>query len=33
VAELRFAYSGLVDLWWGSRRRKLRDMLRESSAG
>jgi peptidoglycan/xylan/chitin deacetylase (PgdA/CDA1 family) len=26
-AELRFSYSGLVDLWWGSRRRHLRQML------
>lgn len=28
--EYRFCYSGLVDLWWGSRRRRLRDMLRIS---
>jgi len=26
--EMRFSYSGLVDLWWGARRRRLRDMLR-----
>jgi len=29
--ELRFSYSGLVDLWWGSRRKKLREMLRAGS--
>jgi len=27
-AEYRFCYSGLVDLWWNSRRRRLREMLR-----
>jgi peptidoglycan/xylan/chitin deacetylase (PgdA/CDA1 family) len=27
AAELRFSYSGLVDLWWGTRRRRLREML------
>jgi peptidoglycan/xylan/chitin deacetylase (PgdA/CDA1 family) len=26
-AEYRFCYSGLVDLWWNSRRRQLREML------
>jgi peptidoglycan/xylan/chitin deacetylase (PgdA/CDA1 family) len=26
-AELRFAYSGLVDLWWRSRRKRLQQML------
>jgi peptidoglycan/xylan/chitin deacetylase (PgdA/CDA1 family) len=31
-AELRFSYSGLVDLWWVSRRRRLRRMLRASLA-
>ncbi len=25
--ELRFSYSGLVDLWWASRRKRLRQML------
>ncbi len=25
--EYRFSYSGLVDLWWGSRRKRLREML------
>jgi peptidoglycan/xylan/chitin deacetylase (PgdA/CDA1 family) len=29
-AELRFAYSGLVDPWWRSRRKQLRQMLRAS---
>ena len=29
--ELRFSYSGLVDLWWRGRRKKLRDMLRDES--
>lgn len=28
--ELKFSYSGLVDLWWGNRRRQLREMLRVS---
>lgn len=27
-SEYRFLYSGLVDLWWGSRRKRLRQMLR-----
>ena len=27
-AEMRFSYSGLVDLWWATRRKRLRDMLR-----
>jgi peptidoglycan/xylan/chitin deacetylase (PgdA/CDA1 family) len=26
--QYRFCYSGLVDLWWGRRRRRLREMLR-----
>ncbi|MFZ0770727.1 MAG: polysaccharide deacetylase family protein [Candidatus Sulfotelmatobacter sp.] len=30
--QYRFCYSGLVDLWWGRRRRMLRNMLRDSSA-
>ncbi len=30
--ELRFSYSGLVDLWWRNRRRRLRNMLRVSAA-
>jgi peptidoglycan/xylan/chitin deacetylase (PgdA/CDA1 family) len=30
-AQYRFCYSGLVDLWWGRRRRRLRDMLRVPS--
>jgi peptidoglycan/xylan/chitin deacetylase (PgdA/CDA1 family) len=29
-AELSFAYSGLVDLWWRSRRKQLRQRLRAS---
>jgi peptidoglycan/xylan/chitin deacetylase (PgdA/CDA1 family) len=29
--QYRFCYSGLVDLWWHHRRRKLRDMLRVPS--
>lgn len=29
--EYRFCYSGLVDLWWRSRRTRLREMLRASS--
>jgi len=29
--EFRFSYSGLVDLWWRNRRRRLRNMLRVSS--
>jgi peptidoglycan/xylan/chitin deacetylase (PgdA/CDA1 family) len=28
LPEIRFSYSGLVDLWWRTRRKKLRDMLR-----
>jgi peptidoglycan/xylan/chitin deacetylase (PgdA/CDA1 family) len=28
AAEYRFLYSGLVDLWWRSRRRRLRKMLK-----
>jgi peptidoglycan/xylan/chitin deacetylase (PgdA/CDA1 family) len=28
--EFRFSYSGLVDLWWRTRRRHLRDLLRVS---
>lgn len=30
--EFRFSYSGLVDLWWRTRRRRLRNMLRGSPA-
>ncbi len=30
--EMRFSWSGLVDLWWSNRRRLLRNMLRISSA-
>jgi peptidoglycan/xylan/chitin deacetylase (PgdA/CDA1 family) len=32
AAEYRFLYSGLVDPWWRTRRQRLRDMLRVSSA-
>lgn len=28
AAEYRFLYSGLVDLWWSTRRRRLREMLK-----
>jgi peptidoglycan/xylan/chitin deacetylase (PgdA/CDA1 family) len=28
ASEYRFCYSGLVDLWWGNRRGRLRDWLR-----
>lgn len=31
-AEYRFLYSGLVDLWWSTRRRRLREMLKASQA-
>ena len=31
LAESRFSYSGLVDLWWQARRARLRRMLTESS--
>ena len=31
-AEYRFLYSGLVDAWWSTRRRRLRQMLRASPA-
>ncbi len=30
TAEYRFLYSGLMDPWWGARRRRLRKMLRVS---
>jgi peptidoglycan/xylan/chitin deacetylase (PgdA/CDA1 family) len=30
--EFRFCYSGLVDVWWRSRRRRLREMVRASAA-
>jgi peptidoglycan/xylan/chitin deacetylase (PgdA/CDA1 family) len=30
-AEYRFLYSGLVDLWWSTRRKRLRNMLQASS--
>jgi peptidoglycan/xylan/chitin deacetylase (PgdA/CDA1 family) len=33
AAEYRFHYSGLVDLWWSIRRRRLRKMLCVSRAG
>jgi peptidoglycan/xylan/chitin deacetylase (PgdA/CDA1 family) len=33
AAEYRFLYSGLVDLWWSARRRRLRKMLRVSRTG
>jgi peptidoglycan/xylan/chitin deacetylase (PgdA/CDA1 family) len=29
--EYRFCYSGLIDLWWGNRRARLREMARASS--
>ena len=29
--EVRFSYSGLVDFWWRSRRRRLRDRLQTAS--
>jgi peptidoglycan/xylan/chitin deacetylase (PgdA/CDA1 family) len=32
VAEYRFCYSGLVDLWWRNRRAHLRNMVRSSMA-
>jgi peptidoglycan/xylan/chitin deacetylase (PgdA/CDA1 family) len=32
AAEYRFLYSGLVDAWWSTRRRRLRQMLRASPA-
>jgi peptidoglycan/xylan/chitin deacetylase (PgdA/CDA1 family) len=32
VPEYRFCYSGLIDLWWGSRRACLRNMVRASSS-
>jgi peptidoglycan/xylan/chitin deacetylase (PgdA/CDA1 family) len=31
LPEIRFSYSGLVDLWWETRRARLRHMLVESS--
>lgn len=31
-SQCRFCYSGLVDLWWGHRRRKLREILRIPSS-
>ncbi len=33
AAEYRFLYSGLVDLWWSTRRSRLRKMLQVSTAG
>jgi peptidoglycan/xylan/chitin deacetylase (PgdA/CDA1 family) len=33
AAEYRFLYSGLVDLWWSTRRSRLRKMLRGSPTG
>jgi peptidoglycan/xylan/chitin deacetylase (PgdA/CDA1 family) len=32
AAEYRFLYSGLVDLWWSTRRRRLRERLKVSQA-